>query len=237
MIPVWLIAINFVRQQRIVTYVFLAWVVGFGLLFGLWGGGDRSDLLALFHQQTAYGVVYTLFLAAASVHGERQSRRILSVLSKGIRRHEYIAGLMLGSVLMTCLYMVSLGLVNVWLASRLGFSAQIWPIWSILAAATLAGVLVAAIATMFSTFAHPLVATIGTIILAGLPAGLQAWKGNPVGVLSPAGYVLQQIFNSDFVHGWAGGWDFVPMAILQILFFWALAGLIFQRKDVTAAIE
>lgn len=234
MTAVWLIALNFVRQQRIVTYVFLAWVVGFGLLFGLWGGGDRSDLLALFHQQASYGVIYTLFLAAASVHGERQSRRILLVLSKGIHRHEYIAGLMLGSVLMTCLYMTSLGLVNFWLAWRLGFSANILPT---LAAATLAGVLVAAIATMFSTFAHPLVATIGTIILAGVPAGLQAWKGSPVGMLSPVGYVLQQIFNSDFVNGWTGGWSFVPMAMVQIVFFWTLAGVIFQRKDVTAAIE
>lgn len=234
MTAVWLIAINFVRQQRIVTYIFLAWVVGFGALFGLWGGGDRSDMLALFHQQTAYGVIYTLFLAAASVHGERQSRRILSVLSKGIHRHEYIAGLMLGSVLMTCLYMVSLGIVNVWLAARLGFSAQLWPI---LAAATLAGVLIAAIATMFSTFAHPLVATIGTIILAGVPAGMQAWKGHPVGIFSPVAYVLQHIFLSDFTNGWTGGWSFAPMALLETLFFWAVATVIFYRKDVTAAIE
>ncbi|MEO5935917.1 MAG: hypothetical protein ABIP81_01770 [Terriglobales bacterium] len=234
MTAVWLIALNFVRQQRIVTYIFLAWVVGFGVIFGLWGGGDAGDMLALFHQQAAYGVVYTLFLAASSVHGERKSRRILLVLSKGIHRHEYIAGLILGSVLMTCLYMASLGLVNMWLASRMGIPANIWPI---LAAATLAGVLIAAIATMFSTFAHPLVATIGTIVLAGLPAGMQAWKGSPVGMLSPAGHVLRQIFNSDFVTGWVGGWDFVPLLILQVFFFWALAGFIFQRKDVTAAIE
>lgn len=234
MISVWLIAINFARQQRIVAYIFLAWVVGFGLLFGLWGGGDASDMLALFHQQAAYGVVYTLFLAAASVHGERQSRRILSVLSKGIHRHEYIAGLMLGSVLMTGLYMLSLGLVNTWLAFRLGFRAELW---SILLAATLAAILISAIATMFSTFAHPLVATIGTIVLAGLPAGLQAWKGGTVGVLSPAAHVLQQIFNSDFAHGWAGGWSFAPVALLQTFFFWVIAGIIFQRKDVTAAIE
>jgi ABC-type transport system involved in multi-copper enzyme maturation permease subunit len=231
---IWLIAINFVRQQRVVTYIFLTWVVGFGLVFGFWGGGDRSDMLALFHQQAAYGVIYTLFLAAASVHGERQSRRILLVLAKGIHRREYIAGLLLGSVLMTCLYMGSLGLVNMWLASRLGLPARLWPI---LAAATLAAVLIASIATMFSTFAHPLLATIGTIILAGLPAGMEAWKGNPVGMFSPAAHVLQQIFHSDFVNGWTGGWDFVPMAVAQIVFFWALAGIIFQRKDVTAAIE
>jgi ABC-type transport system involved in multi-copper enzyme maturation permease subunit len=234
MIPVWLIALNFVRQQRIVAYIFLAWVVGFGLIFGLWGGGDAGDALALFHQQAAYGVIYTLFLASTSVHSERQSRRILSVLSKGIYRHEYIAGQMLGSVLMTCLYMVSLGLVNTWLAARLGLRAELW---SILLAATLAAILVSAIATMFSTFAHPLVATIGTLILAGLPAGMQLWKGGPVGILSPAAHVLQQIFHSDFVNGWAGGWSFAPVAALQTLFFWGIAALIFQRKDVTTAIE
>lgn len=234
MTAAWIIALNFARQQRIVAYIFLAWILGFGLTFGLWGGGDASDVLALFHQQAAYGVVYTLFLSASSVHSERQSRRILPVLAKGIHRHEYLAGLMLGSVLMTLLYMATLGLVNVWLASRFGFGAQLW---SVLGAATLAALLISAIATMFSTFAHPLVATIGTIIVAGLPAGMQAWKGGDVSILAPAAYVLLHIFRSDFVQGWVGGWGFVPIALLQTLVFWALAGLIFRRRDVTAAIE
>lgn len=234
MIAVWLIALNFVRQQRIVTYVFLAWVVGFGLLFGLWGSGDAGDVLALFHQQAAYGVIYTLFLAAASVHGERQSRRIIAVLSKGIHRYEYIAGLMLGSVLMTVLYMVCLGLVNTWLAMRFGLGLELW---TTVAAATLAAILVSAIATMFSTFAHPLLATIGTIVVAGLPAGMQAWKGHPVGILSPAAYVLQEIFRSDFDRGWSGGWAFAPVAVVQAVLFWGLGAAIFARRDVTAAIE
>ncbi|HUS18027.1 MAG TPA: hypothetical protein VMZ25_00075 [Terriglobales bacterium] len=234
MITIWIIALNFVRQQRIVTYIFLAWILGFGLLFGVWGTADASDMLALFHQQAAYGVVYTLFLAAASVHSERQSRRILAVLSKGIHRYEYIAGLMLGSVLMTCLYMVTLGLVNAWFVLRHGLPLQLW---TVLAAATLAAILISSIATMFSTFAHPLVATIGTIIIAGLPAGLQVWKGSTVSALSPAAQVLEQIFNSNFVDGWTAGWDFVPVAVLQTLCFWGLAAIIFQRRDVTAAIE
>ena len=234
MTAVWLIALNFVRQQRIVTYVFLAWVLGFGILFGLFGSADPGDTLALFHQQAAYGVVYTLFLAAASVHGERQSRRILAVLSKGIHRYEYIAGLMLGSVLMTLLYMTCLGLVNSWLALRFGLGLQLW---TIVAAAAIAAILVSAIATMFSTFAHPLLATIGAIILAGLPAGMQAWKGHPVGVLSPAAYVLQEIFRSDFAGGWNGGWTFAVIVGVQSLLFWGLAALIFARRDVTTAIE
>jgi ABC-type transport system involved in multi-copper enzyme maturation permease subunit len=233
-IAIWLIALNFVRQQRIVTYVFLAWVVGFGLLFGIWGGGDSNDVLALFQQQAAYGVVYTLFLAAASVQGERRSRRILAVLSKGIHRWEYIMGLMLGSVLMTLLYMVTLGLVNTWLTMRLGLRADLW---GIVAAATLGAVVVSAIAIMFSTFAHPLLATIGTIIIAGLPAGMQAWRGREVGIYSPAAYVLQHIFRSDFANGWTGGWSFAFVAMLECLLFWTLAIVIFRKRDVTAAIE
>ncbi|HUR36254.1 MAG TPA: hypothetical protein VM009_00450 [Terriglobales bacterium] len=234
MIPIWLIALNFVRQQRMVTYIFLAWIIGFGVLFGVMADSDASDLLALFHQQAAYGVVYTLFLAGASVHGERQSRRILPVLSKGIHRREYLAGLMLGSVLMTLLYMSCLGLVNTWLALQRGLPLHFW---TTLIAATVAAIVISAIATMFSTFAHPLVATIATIFVAGLPAGMQAWKGAQVGVLSPAAYVLRNIFSSDFTHGWTAGWTFLPIALFQAIVFWLLAGIIFHRKDVTASIE
>jgi hypothetical protein len=233
MMAAWLIALNFVRQQRIVAYIFLAWVVGFGVIFGLWGGGDSGDVLALFQQQAAYGVVYTLFLAASSVQGERRSRRILAVLSKGIHRSEYIAGLMLGSVLMTLLYMATLGLVNTWLVARHGLHADLW---STIAAATLAAVVVSAIATMFSTFAHPLLATILTIIVAGIPAGMQAWKGGVVSAWSPVAYVLQHIFRSDFM-GWTGGWDFAGIAFVECALFWTLAVLIFRRRDVTAAME
>lgn len=236
MTAVWLIALNFMRQHRIVAYIFVAWVVGFGLIFGVFGDLDGGDILALFHQQTAYGVIYTLFLAAASVHSERQSRRIIAVLAKGIHRHEYLAGLMLGSVLMTGLYMVTVGAVNSYLALRLGF-ADLTTVWSILAAATLAAVVVAAIATMFSTFTHPLVGTILTILVAGLPAGMQAFKGGEATLLAPAAHVLQQIFHSDFSRGWAGGWSFAPIALVQALVFWAIAGVIFARKDVTIAIE
>lgn len=235
MMAAWLIALNFVRQHRIVAYVFLAWVLGFGAL-AVFGGFDGGDVLAVFHQQAVYGVIYTLFLAAASVQSERQSRRIIAVLAKGIHRHEYLAGLMLGSILMTCLYMVTVGLVNSFLALRLGFT-DVSGVWSVLAAATLAAVTVAAIATMFSTFAHPMVGTIGAILVAGLPAGMQAFKGGEVSLLAPAAHVLQQVFRSDFTQGWAGGWAFAPIAVAQALAFWALAGIIFARKDVTTAIE
>lgn len=234
MTAAWLIAVNFVRQQRLVMYIFLIWIIGFGVVYGLWGQADASDVLALFHQQAAYGVIFTLFLAATSVRGERRSRRILTVLSKGIHRYEYLGGLMLGSVLMTFIYMGTLGFIYTWLAMRLGFHAQLW---TTVVAATLAAIVVSAIATTFSTFAHPLLATIGTVIVAGLPAGMQAWKGTEVGIWSPVAYVVQQIFQSDFAYGWPGGWDFAVIAAAECLLFWTLAILIFRTRDVTTAIE
>src|SRR5437867_379986 len=97
---IWLIAVNFVREQRIVLLVFILWLFGFVLLFGMFtGAGGPGEYEALFQQQTLYGIVYGLLVAISSVHGERKSRRILAVLSKGIYRGEYIAGLMLGNVL------------------------------------------------------------------------------------------------------------------------------------------
>src|SRR3982750_3736622 len=104
--PIWLIAENFVREQRIVLIVFVGWIFGFALFFGLFAGpANAREYEGLFQQQAIYGVVYGLIVALQTIHGERKSRRILAVLSKGIYRGEYIAGLMLGNALLTSIYM------------------------------------------------------------------------------------------------------------------------------------
>jgi ABC-type transport system involved in multi-copper enzyme maturation permease subunit len=230
---IFIIGVNFVRQQRIVTYIFLAWIVIFGVLFGWGTNRDASDVLALFHQQAAYGVLYTLFIAAASVHGERKSRRIIAVLSKGITRREYLAGLMLGSVMMTGIYMVSLGVVN----QLVGAGHRSFELWSIILAASIAAILVSAIGVAFSTFAHPLIATAATVMVAGLPVAFRFVVGEHWGILAPVPYVIEKIFESSFHSGWTAGWAFVPVALLETVLFWVFAGIIFQSRDVTLAIE
>jgi hypothetical protein len=72
---------------------------------------------------------------------------------------------MLGSVMMTGIYMVSLGVVN----QLVGAGHRSFELWSIILAASIAAILVSAIAVAFSTFAHPLIATAATVIVAGLP--------------------------------------------------------------------
>src|SRR6266481_4567680 len=121
---IWLIGVNFVREQRVVLLVFVFWIFGLVAMFGLFSGSTSPrEYEALFQQQTLYGIVYGLLVAVSSIHGERKSRRILAVLSKGVYRGEYIAGLMLGNALLTSIYMGTLGAVHTVVTLKFGIHA------------------------------------------------------------------------------------------------------------------
>jgi ABC-type transport system involved in multi-copper enzyme maturation permease subunit len=232
---IWLIAVNFVREQRIVLLVFLLWLFGFVALFGLFTGPNgAAEYQALFQQQALYGIVYGLLVAISSVHGERKSRRILAVLSKGIYRGEYIAGLMLGNALLTSIYMGTMGLVHTMIMYRVGIHARLWPT---VAAAWVASILAGSVALFFGTFLHPAFAAIGTSFVLGVPALLERTLGAVATQIVPVNYVLRQILNYSYERGWPGSWHFVPIAISEIVLLWAMAAMVFSRRDVTVAIE
>ena len=229
--PVWLLAVNFVRQQKVILLVFLAWLLGFGILFGivLSDGQNNEDLLTLFRQEAAYSVVITVFVSGAAIHGERKSRRIIAVLSKGIYRAEYLAGIMVGNILLTGIYLLTVGLIHQALAMRFGIEANIWPA---LAAAMLASMLASSLTLLLSTFLNPIVATMFTMATLGAPLALHSWMR-----LIPVAYVLAQIMDYDYARGWHGGWQFAWVAGIEIAIFFTMASAIFSRRDVTLAVE
>ncbi|MCU1284620.1 MAG: hypothetical protein JWO13_970 [Acidobacteriales bacterium] len=232
---IWLIAENFVREQRIVLMVFVGWIFGFVLFFGLFAGpATASEYQGLFQQQAIYGVVYGLIVALQTIHGERKSRRILAVLSKGIYRGEYIAGLMLGNALLTSIYMGCLGTVYMFVSWKFGMNASLWPT---IGAAWLASILAGSIALFFGALLHPAMAAVGTSLVMGTPLLLERGLGPAASMLVPVNYVVKELLEYSFPRGWPGSWHFVPIAMLEIGLLWFLTAKIFARRDVTVAIE
>ena len=232
MIPVWLIARVLLRQQRFALFVFLGWIVGFGLLFGIaFSDMHPDDLLALFQQQALYLVLFGFFIACSVLHAEKTSRRILTVATKGISRRQYLAGVLLANTLLVCSYAVALGIVNQLLALRLHFQLRIW---ETLAAVLAAAVLSIAVAVFFSTFMHPMLAGAATAITLAAPLAAVALGASTWPKWLPVAFVLGQVFYSDFSKGWSGGWDFLPIALAEIIFFWWMAAGIFRHRDLTS---
>lgn len=229
--PVWLIAVNFVRQQRVVIFVFLAWLLGFGLLFGVVfrDPHSREDLMQLFRQQAAYGIVITVFVSASAINGERKSRRILAVLAKGIYRSEYLAGLMLGNAILAGIYFLVVGLINQAFAMEFGLIAHIWPT---LGAAMIASILASSLAILLSTFLHPLLTTVFTTAILGAPFVAHSFRQ-----LIPVAFVIGQIMDFDYASGWQGGWHFAVIATVEMILFWALAAKSFAGRDVAVAVD
>ncbi len=233
---IWLIGWNFLREQRLVLTIFVAWIFGFGLLFTfLHRPGERTDdFLMLFRQQAAYGVAYAMLTSASAIHGERKSRRILATLSKGLYRGEYLAGILLGTILMTGFYFAGLGIVNEWFAWHFHFEAAIWPTLGALAVAAL---LVSSIAICFGTFAHPAFASTLTGILVAVPYVLSVVWGPRWQQIIPAAGVVRSLVDYQFDTGWRGGTAFLPLAIVETVIFWFIGSRIFEQRDVTTSIE
>ena len=99
---IFLIAVNFVREQRWPILVLLLWVLLLAFL-GLVTDvhRQREDLLFIFKQVAVYVVVFSVFFGGSAIHNERKSRRILAVLSKAVGRQQYLSGLV-GGITIAC---------------------------------------------------------------------------------------------------------------------------------------
>ena len=231
-----LIAGNFVREQR---WVVAAWVaMAFGLAGLLAGFGDQpnaEDVEVYVSQQALYAVGLGLFLAVSAIHNERRSRRIIAVLSKSVRRSQYVAGLLLGVFACCGAHCLSLALARSWLAARMDLQAgQVWiSTGLVLASAWLA----ASVAMFCSAFSGPLGAAIGSGVLMGAPV-LAAQRLGERWMQSLPVYWLGSLALAP--HGQAGleiPWAVLVLAATEVLAFWLAASWVFARQDVTAAIE
>src|SRR5438067_1502005 len=107
---IWLIATNYVREQRWVMLLFVTWVLLMSAALFFFGGDHSSmeDYEDAFHDQSIGCILYSLLGGISAIHSDIRSRRIIGVLAKGIYRAQYIAGLAAGCGLVSAVYVACL---------------------------------------------------------------------------------------------------------------------------------
>lgn len=231
--PIWLIATNLLREQRWPVIMLLLWVVVSGVLSGIGeSGADAEDVIFFMKTQAVYGVVFVAFLAATAIHNDRKSRRILAVLSKGIYRPQYLAGLLLGVLMAGTVYCAATCVTGALLCQKVSVPLEaLLPLCALLMAAL---VFTSTAALFFSTFLNPLFATAVTALAIGSPVLIAKVAGHRLDEIIPVYALMSGIMSfpaESFV------WNVVLWAIVDAAAFWALAAWVFSYKDIAVAIE
>jgi hypothetical protein len=234
MSPVLLIALNFLRESRWAILLLILWAVISGGAAAYSIRGAPEDALFFLKQQAVYGVVFTAFLASSAIYNQRRSRRILAVLSKGVSRGEYLAGLELGFLAAAALYCAAFAILGAWVFARAGFPVtHVIPVAIMLfAASALAG----SVALMFSTFLSPLFAIALTAIVVGINGVLVQSSPGALALVMPTYLLMQSILAFSFDH-WTRAWAAVGWALVESAVVWALASIVFSYRDLAVAVE
>ncbi|MBV9609074.1 MAG: hypothetical protein JO187_05910 [Acidobacteria bacterium] len=231
-----LIAGNFLREQRLLAILLLMYALASAVLFGF--GEARvstEDVSAFVEQQSIYAVLFSLFSGAWAIQNERKTRRIIAVLSKAVTRRQYIAGLLAGISAIFVGYCLTIGLAGTWLMRH-----AVWrplQLWTLLGCTIIAALLGAAVSVFYSTLLPPIVAMAATGVTLGLPAALERVLGPRSAELLPVYVLVRAVARTPFTSPRVVGWHTVAIAIIEILFLWTAAAWVFDRRDVTVALE
>jgi ABC-type transport system involved in multi-copper enzyme maturation permease subunit len=234
--PVYLIAANFVREQRWPILLLLICVLGLAAIGAFLNlQNSRDDVILLFKQLAVYGIAFSVFFGASAIHNERKSRRILAVLSKAITRRQYIAGLLSGIAFAATLYCFAMGMTGTWVLGQIGFQpGRLWFFMMALLAACLLG---AAIAVFFSVLLNPLLATAATAALVAIPFALAQLLGPSWGYTVPVYSLVQAFLTFSINQEPIIGWSVVLLGFAEAIIAWLAASWLFEWKDVAVAIE
>lgn len=233
--PVFLIALNFMREQRWALILLLIWVLLSGSFAAIGGSLNIDDLLFFFKQQAVYGIAFSAFLAASAIHNELRSRRILAVLSKGIRRSDYVGGLLLGVLAGAAVYCLAMGGMGAVMFARAGLNQM--HLWFALSLLFSACALTATLSLFFSTLMKPLFATAATAVALGIPvvgvhAGAQSWSA-----VLPVYFLMESLMNVSGRGRWIAPWNLVGWAVLDAALLCIAAAMVFARRDIAVAVE
>jgi ABC-type transport system involved in multi-copper enzyme maturation permease subunit len=231
-----LIAVNLVRQQRWIVLLMVAYVaVLMGVAAAVSIHGNPRDLVFMMRQLGSYAVLLAFFSGAMAVHNERRSRRILAVLSKGIERSQYLAGLLLGIALMVGIYCAVLGAASVVALAAGGLPLTALP--AFLAVLLVACLLAAMLAMFFATFLHPWFALAVSGVVAAIPPVLEQVAGGNWDIVLPAYALTASLSRFTLLRPWEPGWALVGVALAESAALWLAASWIFARRDITVAVE
>lgn len=234
--PILLIAANFVREQRWPLLFLVLWVLGIGIVAALSArNGDVEDVLFFVKQQAFYGIAFTTFLASAAVHTERKSRRILSVLSKGITRTEYLAGLILGVFAVAATYVGAMGAVGTIVVTE--SALPLLRLWEVLAVLMAASLLTTTVAMLFSTITTPLFATVATALAIGIPPAIEKVSSGQWYLVLPVYELMDHVMGFKLQGRWDVDWTLVAWACVESVALWLVAAWVFGRRDIAVAIE
>jgi hypothetical protein len=228
-----LIAANFLREQRWFLLLFVAWIFGSAAMLRFATDATHDDLEFYRRQQSGYALAVAMFTAAGAIHNERRSRRILAVLSKAVSRAEYIAGLLLGDVALAFIYCGATALATAALAAHFGLSTTGLPLAMLLLFA--AAALLAAATMLCAACTHPLVATLGGMVLLVTQFSIEAQFGtrNWLPVSATARALLNYRLGTPPVV-----WPLLPLVVLsEVVLLWVAAALLFARRDIAVAVE
>ena len=228
-----LIGTNFVRSQWVVLTIMLAYVVAMLGFIGL--HEQRSEVLFFIRQLSFYAIFLGTMLTIPAIQNERKSRRILAVLSKGIHRWQYLAGLLMGALLIIGAFCLAVGLTTWWLAHQAAFATA--GLGAYMLVLFLGCAACAAVSLFSSVFLHPFVALPVAIIILFLPLALELRGVYPSALLFPVSAITHVASDYTFQPPGTGLWRIGAAAALQTVVFWALASLLFARRDITVTSE
>lgn len=194
------------------------------------GGQSQEDTLFMMRSTSMYGLAFAGLLAASALNNERRSRRILAVLSKGIGRGQYLAGLLTGVLLASAVYcgtVIGAGMLALHRADGIpAFGLLLMVLY----------VYAATVAVTFSTVFHPLLATAcAALLLTGEGALARALGGVWNSALPP--WTLVDHAVNFGASDWTMPWGACVSAAFHAVIFWMIASAIFERRDIAVAVE
>lgn len=218
------------REQRWPLIALILYVIIFGAGIAVVGGQSVDDTLFMLRSTSMYGLAFSGLLAASALHNERRSRRILAVLSKGIERGQYIAGLLAGVAISSVVYcgtIVGTAVFATPAVRGLGPFAVL-----LLTLYIYAGV----VAMTFSTFLPSLLAVLCSGLLLAAEVAVAHLLGGIWSAILPCGALVSAAVNFGS-ENWVMPRGACFSAAVHALVFWAVATAIFGRRDIAVAVE
>lgn len=221
-------------MQWVTLLIMTFYLVGISGVFSL--HQEKQEVLFFLRSQPLYVLFVALMLAVPAIQTDRKSRRLLAVLSKGIHRWQYLAGILGGCGIMTALFSLLIWASAYALCRRGGNPTEGL---GLLAAALFAcGMAAASAGLLYSTFLHPLLATAaaaGTLMVP-ITFTTDSMSNGVANFFFPVARMVHALV--DYRFGLVEGFgSIIITAAIYTLVFGAVASVIFGRRDVTISPE
>lgn len=229
------IGANYVRTQALIVVIMAVYLSGIAVVFF---HNQRSQEARFFLQLHSFYIIFlAMMIAVPAIYGERKSRRIVAVLSKGIERWEYLAGILCGCGTISAFFCSLVAVITGMLGARGGYLLD--GLGGLILVLFLSSLLVSAIGLMFGTFLHPLLATASATAVMALPLALKQLSWKVFDELFPVTWLADHVLRFEFGEPASsrGLATAVAGSVFLTVLFWLVAVLIFARRDVTTSPE